>query len=93
MELPGYQLPASAAHLSAEERKERMQPRYRQAKATKCGGMGGRKSQHFDSTDETGELVPEDPVEGSEVSADRPDRGKQVEHFEVPFACSRNSIG
>ncbi len=44
MELPGYQLQASAAHSSVEERNERVEPRYRQAKATKCGGMGVRKS-------------------------------------------------
>ena len=38
-EIPGYQLPALAAHLSARERKQRVHPRYRQAKETKCGGM------------------------------------------------------
>ena len=44
LELPGNQLQASAAHSSAEERTQRVQPRYRQAKETKRGGMGGRKS-------------------------------------------------
>jgi len=44
LELPGYQLQASAAHSSVEERTQRVQPRYRQTKATKCGGMGGKKS-------------------------------------------------
>ena len=29
---------------SAEERIQRVQPRYHQAKETKCGGTGGRKS-------------------------------------------------
>ena len=58
--------------------------RYRQTKATKCGGMGGRKSQRFDSTVEAGELAPEDPGKGSEASAGRANRGKQVEHIEVP---------
>ena len=43
-ELPGHQLQASAAHSSVGERKQRVQPRYRQAKETKRGGMGGRKS-------------------------------------------------
>ena len=43
-EIPGYQLQASAAHSSAGERTQRVQPRYRQAKETKCGGMGVRKS-------------------------------------------------
>ena len=84
MELPGDQLQAAAAHSSAPERKERVQPRYRQAKATKRGGRGGRKSQRFGSTVEAGELTPEDPVEGSEASASRLDRGNHAEHFEVP---------
>ncbi len=44
MEIPGDQLQASAAHSSVEERTQRVQLRYRQAKETKCGGMGGRKS-------------------------------------------------
>jgi hypothetical protein len=44
LELPGDQLQASAAHSSAEERIERVEPRYRQAKETKCGETGGRKS-------------------------------------------------
>jgi hypothetical protein len=43
-ELPGYQLQALAAHLSARERTERVQPRYRQAKVTKRGGTSGRES-------------------------------------------------
>ena len=35
-----------------------VQPRYRQAKATKCGGRAGRKSQCLDSTVEAGEQTP-----------------------------------
>ena len=31
-------------HSSAKERKQRVQPRYRQAKETKCGEMSIRKS-------------------------------------------------
>ena len=46
--------------------------------------MDGRKSQRFDSTEEAGELAPEDPGEGSEASAGRLDRGKLVEHIEAP---------
>jgi len=40
----GDQLQASAVHSSAEERTQRVAPRYRQTKVTKYGGMGGRKS-------------------------------------------------
>jgi len=36
-------------------------PWYRQAKETKCGGRGGRKSQCLDSTEEAGELDPRGP--------------------------------
>jgi hypothetical protein len=64
LEIPGDQLQASAVHSAAEERTYRVQPRYRQAKATKRGGMGGGKSQHPRSTDEAGELAPRDPVKG-----------------------------
>ena len=45
LEIPGCQLQALAAHSSVRERKQRVQPRYRQAKETKCGGMAaGRHS-------------------------------------------------
>ena len=45
--------------------------------------MGGRESERLDRTVEAGELAPEDPVEGSEASVGRPDRGKHAEHIEV----------
>jgi hypothetical protein len=64
LEIPGDQLQASAAHSSAVERKARVQPRYRQAKATKRGGKGGRKSQCLDITDEAGDLTRKDPGDG-----------------------------
>ena len=50
---------------------------------TKRGGTGGRKSQRLDSTAEAGELSPEDPVEGSEASVGRLNRGKHAEHIVV----------
>jgi len=37
LEIPGYQLQALPAHSSGRERKQRVHPRYRQAKETKCG--------------------------------------------------------
>ena len=48
-ELPGgdtgLPTPGPAVHSSAWERKQRVEPRYRQAKETKCGGMAaGRRS-------------------------------------------------
>ena len=39
LEIPGYQLQALAVHSSAKERTQRVHPRYRQAKETKCGEM------------------------------------------------------
>jgi hypothetical protein len=45
--------------------RRRHDARYRQAKATKCGGMADEQSESADSTDERGELTPEDPREGS----------------------------
>ena len=39
LEIPGYQLQALAVHSSGKERKQRVAPRYRQAKETKCGEM------------------------------------------------------
>ena len=45
LEIPGYQLQALAAHSSATEQTQRVNPRYRQAKETKRGGMAaGRRS-------------------------------------------------
>jgi len=42
----------------AAENESGMRPWYRQAKATKCGGKVGRKSQCLDSTVEAGEQTP-----------------------------------
>ena len=96
-EIPGYQLQASAAHSSVEERTQRVQPRYRQAKETKCGGMGGRKSQHPHSTDEAGELVPRDPVEGRKNRKGVPDvgpwAGKYVRGFVLGITYHRHDPG
>ena len=81
LEIPGDQLQASAAHSPAEERNERVRPRYRQAKATKRGGMGGRKSQHPHITAEAGELVPRDPVEGRKNPKGVPGVGPWAGHY------------
>ena len=50
----------------------KVQPRYRQAKATKRGGMEDEESESTDSTVEVGELGREDPPEGSGASNDKP---------------------
>ena len=83
--------------MSAEERKERVQPRYRQTKATKCGGMDGRKSQHPRITDEAGELVPRDPVKGRKNRKGVPDGGpwaeKYVRGFVLGTTYHRHDLG
>src|SRR5262249_13326758 len=58
--------------------------RYRPTKATQCGGTGGRRSERLESPVEAGELAPEDPLEGSEASVGRLDRGNHAEPIEVP---------
>ena len=96
-EIPGDQLQASTGHSSVEERKERVQARYRQAKETKRGGTGGRKSQHPHSTYEAGELVPRDPVEGRNNRKGVPDvgpwAGKHVRGFVLGTTCHRHDPG
>ena len=57
-ETPGDQLQALAAHSSAQERKQRVEPRYHQAAVTKRGGTGDGKSERLDTTDEAGEQHP-----------------------------------
>ena len=97
LELPGDQLQASTVHSAAEERIHRVQPRYRQAKATKCGGMAGRKSQHPHNTDEAGELVPRDPAEGRKNRKGVPDvgtwAGKYVRGFVLGITYHRHDPG
>src|SRR5262249_31592914 len=56
---------------------------YRQTKATKCGGTGGREAERLDSTVEAGELAPGGPLEGSEAAVGRRDRGKQAAPIQV----------
>ncbi len=54
--------PAAPRWVAAGETLARpTQPWYRQTKATKCGGRGGRKSQCLGSTEESGELGPRGP--------------------------------
>jgi len=45
--------------------RRRHDARYRQAKATKCGGMADEQSESADSTEEGGERTRADPLEGS----------------------------
>ena len=83
LEIPGYQLQALAAHSSVRERKQRVDVEVSPSEGNEVRRDDGRMSQRFDSTVEAGELALEDPVEESEASAGRLNRGKHVEHIEV----------
>ena len=67
-ELPGDQLQASAAHSSAEEQKQRVHPRYRQAVATKRGGTGDRSQSVLIVPLKLANSTRLEPVEESETS-------------------------
>ena len=62
MGIPGDQPQARRSALGGGGSETRpAKPWYRQTKATKCGGRGGRKSQCLGSTEESGELGPRGP--------------------------------
>jgi hypothetical protein len=69
-------------------------PWYRQAKATKRGGKGGRKSQCLDRTVEAGEPAPaRTPWREARHRDHGLVVGKYVECLEIRIAYSRNSSG
>ena len=72
--------------------KNECQPRYHQAKATKRGGMGGRKSQHPHITEEAGELVPRDPVEGRKNRKGVSDVGPWTGNYVQGFVLGDTSV-
>jgi hypothetical protein len=93
LEIPGYQLPALAAHSSARERKQRVHPRYRQAKETKCGGMAaGRHSVSIVPTKLANSSRLE-PVEESEAPIHGTVFEKHDECIEIRPSCPRNRNG
>ena len=87
-EIPGYQLQALAAHSSVRERKQRVQPRYRQTKETKCGGMAAGRHSVLIVPAKLGNSDPSgDPVEGSETSNHGTVFGKHNECIEIRQTC------
>ena len=94
LEIPGHQLQALAAHSSARERKQRVQPRYRQAKETKCGGMAAGRHSVLIVPVKLGNSDPSgDPVEGSETSSYGTVFEKHGECIEIRNTCPRNRNG
>jgi hypothetical protein len=92
-ELPGDQLQALAAHSSAEERTQRVEPRYRQAVATKRGGTGGRSQSVLILPTKLANSTQLEPVEGSETSFHGTAIEKHDECIEIRQTCPRNSSG
>jgi hypothetical protein len=93
LEITGYQLQALAAHSSTRERNERVQPRYRQTKETKCGGTAaGRHSVLIVPT----KLVNSsrlEPAEGSEAPIHGTVFEQHDECIEIRPSCPRNRNG
>ena len=92
-ELPGHQLQAMAAHSSATERKQRVDPRYRQAVVTKRGGTGGRNQSVLIVPLKLANSTQLEPVEGSETSSHGTVIEKHDECIEIRQSCPRNSSG
>ena len=93
LELPGDQLQASSAHSSAEERTERVPPRYRQAVVTKRGGTGGRSQSVLIVPMKLANSTQLEPAEGSETSSHGTVIEKHDECIEIRQPCPRNSSG
>ena len=93
LELPGDQLQASAARSSAEERTQRVQPRYRQAVVTKRGGTGDRSQSVLIVPLKLANSPQLEPVEGSETSCHGTVFEKHDECIEIRQTCPRNRNG
>ena len=93
MEIPDYQLQALAAHSSVREQNQRVQPRYRQAKETKCDGMAAGRHSVLIVLLKLANFTPLEPVEGSEASFHGTVFGKHNECLEIRQTCPRNRNG
>jgi len=77
---PGDQAPGRIEGLRPSRRgaKHGTQPRYRQAKATKCGGMESEESEHLVVPRKRGNRPHRDPVEGRGCRIKEPKEGKMA---------------
>ncbi len=92
-EIPGYQLQALAAHSSARERKQRVQPRYRQTKETKCGGMAAGRHSVLIVPTKLANSTRLEPAEESETPIHGTVFEKHDECIEIRQSCPRNRNG
>ena len=93
LEIPGHQLQALAAHSSARERKQRVQPRYRQTKETKCGGMAAGRHSVLIVPTKLANSTRLEPVEESETPIHGTVFEKHDECLEIRQSCPRNRNG
>ena len=93
LETPGYQLQASAAHSSVKERTQRVQPRYRQAKETKCGGMAAGRHSVLIVPMRLANSTQLEPAEESETPIHGTVFEKHDECIEIRKSCPRNGNG
>ncbi len=92
-EIPGHQLQALAAHSSARERNQRVQPRYRQAKETKCGEMAAGRHSVLIVPMKLANSTRLEPVEESEMPIHGTVFEKHDECIEIRQSCPRNRNG
>jgi hypothetical protein len=87
LEIPGHQLQALTAHSSVKEQNQRVKPRYRQAKETKCGGMAAGRHSVLILPKKLANFTPLEPVEESETSIHGTVFGKHNECIEIRNTC------
>ena len=92
-EIPGHQLQALTVHSSVRERKQRVEPRYRQAKETKCGGMAAGRHSVLIVPTKLANSTRLEPMEGSETSFHGTVTEKHDDCIEIRQPCPRNRNG
>ena len=92
-ETPGYQLQALAVHSSVKERTQRVNPRYRQAKETKCGGTAAGRHSVLIVPTKLANSTRLEPAEESEAPIHGTAFEKHDECIEIRQPCPRNRNG
>ena len=93
LETPGDQLQAPAVALVRLGAKQRVQPRYRQAKETKCGGMAAGRHSVLIVPMKLANSTRLEPVEESEMPIHGTVFEKHDECLEIRLPCPRNRNG
>ena len=93
LEIPGHQLQALAVHSSVGERKQRVEPRYCQAKETKRGGTAAGRHSVLIVPMKLANSTRLEPVEESETPIHGTVFEKHDECIEIRQSCPRNRNG